>query len=60
MLGLKWRCLAAIPLPPKKTIEEHAATQAEFLETKLDRWTRCWKQRAPGKARCFSWTRPIS
>lgn len=36
MLGLKWRCLAAIPLPPKKTIEEHIATQAEFLETKLE------------------------
>lgn len=36
MLGLKWRCIAAIPLPPKKTIEEHAATQAEFLETKLE------------------------
>lgn len=36
MLGLKWRRLAAIPLPPKKTIEEHAATQAEFLETKLE------------------------
>jgi hypothetical protein len=28
--------VAAIPLPPKKTIEEHAATQAEFLETKLE------------------------
>lgn len=36
MLGLKWRCLAAIPLPPKKTIEEHAATQATFRETKLE------------------------
>jgi transposase len=36
VLGLKWRCLGAIPLPPKKTIEEHAATQAEFLETKLE------------------------
>jgi transposase len=36
VLGLKWRCLAAIPLPPKKTIEEHAATQAQFLETKLE------------------------
>jgi transposase len=36
VLGLKWRCIAAIPLPPKKTIEEHAATQAEFLETKLE------------------------
>lgn len=27
--------MAAIPLPPKKTIEEHIAVQAEFLETKL-------------------------
>lgn len=36
MLALKWRCIAAIPLPPKKTIEEHAATQAEFLETELE------------------------
>jgi len=36
VLGLKWRCVAAIPLPPKKTVEEHAATQAEFLEQKLE------------------------
>ena len=28
--------MAAIPLPPKKTVEEHAATQAEFLESKLE------------------------
>ena len=28
--------MAAIPLPPKKTIAEHAATQAEFLESKLE------------------------
>jgi len=28
--------LAAIPLPPKKTIEEHAAIQAEFLATQLE------------------------
>jgi transposase len=28
--------MGAIPLPPKKTIEEHAATQAQFLETKLE------------------------
>ena len=28
--------MGAIPLPPKKTVEEHAATQAEFLETKLE------------------------
>ena len=33
---MKWRCLAAIPLPPKKTITEHVATQAEFLATKLE------------------------
>jgi transposase len=33
---MKWRCVAAIPLPPKKTVEEHAKTQAEFLETKLE------------------------
>ena len=36
MLGLSWRCLAAIPLPPKQTIAEHAATQAAFRETKLE------------------------
>jgi transposase len=36
VLGLKWRCVAAIPLPPKKTVAEHAATQAVFLETKLE------------------------
>jgi transposase len=36
VLGFLWRCLAALPLPPKKTIEEHVATQAEFLETKLE------------------------
>ena len=35
-LGLKWRCTAAIPLPPKKTVEEHVATQAEFLGKILD------------------------
>jgi transposase len=28
--------VAAIPLPPKKTIAEHVATQAAFLETKLE------------------------
>jgi len=36
VLGLKWRCVAAIPLPPKKTIEEHAATQAAFLKDRLE------------------------
>ena len=28
--------MGAIPLPPNKTIEEHAATQAEFRQTKLE------------------------
>jgi transposase len=28
--------MAAIPLPPKKTIEEHVATQAAFRETTLE------------------------
>lgn len=36
MLGLRWRCVGAIPLPPKKTLEEHARTQAEFLEQRLE------------------------
>lgn len=35
-MGLKWRCTAAIPLPPKKSIAEHAQTQAEFLAVKLE------------------------
>ena len=36
MLGLKWRCLAAIPLPANQTVEEHAATQSGFLATELE------------------------
>ena len=32
----KWRKVAAIPVPPKKTIEEHVATQKQYLETKLE------------------------
>lgn len=31
-LGLKWRKVAAIPVPPKSTVAEHAATQAAFLK----------------------------
>jgi transposase len=31
-LGLRWRKVAAVPVPPKKTVEEHAATQADFLK----------------------------
>lgn len=33
---MKWRYAAAIPLPPKKTVEEHTATQAKFLEETLE------------------------
>jgi transposase len=36
VLGLRWRCVAAIPLPPKKTVAEHVATQGEFLREKLE------------------------
>lgn len=31
-LGLHWRKVAAIPVPPKKSVEEHAAAQADFLK----------------------------
>lgn len=31
-LGLRWRKVAAIPVPPKKSVEEHAANQAAFLK----------------------------
>jgi transposase len=34
-LGLRYRKVAAIPVPPKKTIEEHARDQAAFLDEKL-------------------------
>jgi transposase len=35
-LGLRYRKVAAIPVPPKKTIEEHAQEQARFLEEELE------------------------
>src|SRR3954447_5720318 len=35
-LGLKPRQVAAIPVPPKSTLEEHVKTQAEFRENKLE------------------------
>ena len=35
-LGLRWRKTGAIPVPPKKTIEEHAREQAAFLQEKLE------------------------
>jgi transposase len=31
-LGLKWRKVAAIPVPPKKSVTDHAADQAAFLK----------------------------
>ena len=35
-LGLGWRKAGSIPVPPKKSIQEHARDQAEFLENKLE------------------------
>lgn len=35
-LGMNWRCMAAMPLLPKKTVAGHAATQARFLEEELE------------------------
>lgn len=31
-MGLRWRKMAAVPVPPKQTLPEHAATQAAFLK----------------------------
>jgi transposase len=35
-LGLRWRKTGAIPVPPKKTVEEHAREQAVFLQEPLE------------------------
>jgi transposase len=35
-LGLRWRRTGAIPVPPKKTVAEHARDQAAFLKEKLE------------------------
>jgi transposase len=35
-LGLKPRRVAAVPLPPKTTLDEHVQTQANFLEQQLE------------------------
>jgi transposase len=35
-LGLKPRKVAAVPIPPKSTLEDHVKTQAEFLDKKLE------------------------
>jgi transposase len=34
-LGLKWQRARAIPVPPKKSLAEHIAIQADFLDTQL-------------------------
>ena len=31
-MGLRWRKVAAVPVPPKQTVPEHAAIQAAFLK----------------------------
>jgi transposase len=31
-MGLRWRKVAAVPVPPQQTLPEHAATQAAFLK----------------------------
>jgi transposase len=35
-LGLRWRKTGAIPVPPKKTIQEHAREQATFVREELE------------------------
>ena len=35
-LGLRWRRTGAIPVPPTKTVEEHAREQAVFLQENLE------------------------
>ena len=35
-LGLRWRKTGAIPVPPTKTVEEHAREQTTFLKEKLE------------------------
>jgi transposase len=35
-LGLRWRQTGAIPVPPKKTVEEHAQEQGAFLRDELE------------------------
>src|SRR4051812_48738175 len=34
-LGLRWRRTGAIPVPPKKTVQEHSREQSAFLQDKL-------------------------
>jgi transposase len=49
-LGLAYRKVAAIPVPPKLTIDEHAQVQAEFLENQLQP---CLQQARAGQRAVF-------
>ena len=57
-LGLRWRKTGAIPVPPKKTVEEHARDQATFLQEKLE--PRLEQARRGQQAGATSWTPPTS
>jgi transposase len=35
-LNMRWRKTRALPVPPNKSVEEHVATQQEYLETQLE------------------------
>jgi transposase len=52
-LGPRYRKVAAIPAPPKKTIEEHAQEQARFLAQELE--PRLREARAGRRAVYFVW-----
>jgi transposase len=49
-LGLKYCKVAAIPVPPNKSIEEHAQVQAQFLENQLEP---CLQQARAGQRAVF-------
>lgn len=34
-LGYRWLKVSAVPVPPKKSVEEHAALQADFLKGRV-------------------------
>lgn len=34
-LGFRWLKVSAVPVPPKKSVEEHAANQADFLKERV-------------------------
>jgi transposase len=49
-LGLKWCKVAAVPVPPKKSIEEHAQVQARFVANELEP---CLRQARAGHRAVF-------